>query len=94
MKMQEFPCDCCGLCCEHLSNIDLYRDLDDGTGVCKYFDKSSRLCSIYEKRPRKCNVQEGYIWFQQQMSYEEYIQENKKACQKLKEEFLCHYHLL
>lgn len=88
-----FPCDKCGICCEHLSNQPLYRDLDDGTGVCRYFDRQTRLCRIYEHRPQKCNIHAGYVWFQELMSYETYIQMNIESCKKLKEEFLCHYHL-
>ncbi len=89
----EFPCDRCGLCCEHLSGSELYQDLDDGFGVCMYFDKKSRLCTIYNTRPQKCNVRAGYEWFKNEMSYEKYIQINIQACKKLKEESLCHYHL-
>lgn len=92
MKLPEFPCDQCGLCCEHLSGSPLYQDLDDGTGICKYFDRKSRLCTIYEHRPKKCNINAAYSWFQTQMSYEAYCQINLEACQKLKEESLCHYH--
>lgn len=93
MKYRPFPCDRCGLCCEHLSGIELYQDLDDGTGVCMYFDKKSRLCKIYDRRPEKCNINLGYELFQKQMTYEEYYQANIQGCQKLKEEYICHYHL-
>lgn len=92
MDHPPFPCDRCGLCCEHLANSPLYADLDDGTGKCKYFDRESRLCTIYEQRPQKCNINAGYVWFQRQMSYETYREMNLLACQKLKEEYLCHYH--
>lgn len=87
MNNDSFPCDRCGLCCENLAGILLYEDLDDGTGVCKYFDKGSRLCSIYEDRPDKCNIDAAYIYFQDQMSYGEYIRLNIAACQKLKDQF-------
>lgn len=93
MACPPFPCDKCGLCCEHLANSPMYRDLDDGSGTCRYFDRQTRLCTIYEHRPLKCNINAGYVFFQDQMSYETYIQMNLNACQKLKEENLCHYHL-
>lgn len=92
MAFPAFPCDKCGLCCEHLAGISLYHDLDDGTGVCTYFDRQNRLCTIYETRPQKCNINAAYIWFCEKMSYEEYYQMNINACEKLKEEYLCHYH--
>lgn len=88
----EFSCDCCGLCCEHLAGIELYSDLDNGSGVCIYFDKDSRLCTIYDRRPKKCNIRAGYTWFQDKMSYEEYVEFNIQVCKKLKEEYLCQYH--
>lgn len=81
----KFYCDKCGLCCEHLPKIELYADLDAGSGVCKYFDKGTRLCMVYEKRPVKCNVEMAYEWFRNTMSYQEYIQKNLEACCKLKE---------
>lgn len=92
MDLPPFPCDQCGLCCEHLSRSPIYADLDDGTGACKYFDRKSRLCTIYEQRPQKCDINRAYVWFQKYMSYETYRALNLKACKKLKEEYLCHYH--
>ncbi len=86
--MLEFPCDKCGLCCEHLSGLELYQDLDNGTGVCRHFNKSTRLCNIYQNRPQKCNINASYVWFQDQMSYDEYVKMNIKACQMLKEKLL------
>lgn len=91
MERATFPCDKCGLCCEHLSSVPLYADLDRGDGVCKYFDAKTRLCTIYSHRPKKCNVAAGYQWFQDQMDYETYLSINEQACKKLKEMFLCHY---
>lgn len=92
MEYPPFPCDKCGLCCEHLNANPLYADLDDGTGKCRYFDSKSRLCTIYAQRPQKCNINAGYVWFQDQMSYETYREMNLMVCQKLKEEYLCQYH--
>lgn len=91
MTDMPFPCDRCGLCCQQLTGIRLYQDLDDGTGVCKYFDRNNKLCTIYDTRPLKCRVSESYVYFQSCMSYDQYIQMNIEGCKKLKEEFLCHY---
>ena len=57
-----FPCDCCGICCETLIRLDVYNDLDDGTGHCRYYDRISHLCTIYEHRPEKCNVMALHIF--------------------------------
>lgn len=92
MGFPSFPCDQCGLCCEHLSDIPLYQDLNDGTGVCRYFNAHTRLCTIYSHRPQKCDINSAYIWFQDILSYTEYRELNMQACKKLKEEYLCHYH--
>ena len=51
-----FPCDRCGLCCRNLSLSSLYSDLDDGHGVCRYFNAKTNKCNIYERRPLKCNI--------------------------------------
>ncbi len=46
-----FNCDKCGLCCRSLKKFgELYADLDDGSGVCKFLDKTSNLCTIYDMR--------------------------------------------
>ena len=92
MKDMSFPCDRCGLCCQHLAGLELYQDLDDGTGVCRYFDHSSKLCTIYDNRPQKCRIKESYVYFQSLMSYDDYIRINIEGRKKIKEEFLCHYH--
>ena len=80
-----FPCDRCGICCETLIHLDEYKDLDDGTGHCRYYDRSSHLCTIYEHRPEKCNVLASYRYYQDQLSLEEYISLNVRGCQLLKE---------
>lgn len=79
-----FKCDKCGLCCTHLNENVLYADLDDGSGTCKYFNVENKLCEIYSIRPLKCNVEKSYIFFSQQMSWDEYIKKNYEACEKLK----------
>lgn len=44
-----FECDKCGICCAHIGDADVYKDLDRGDGVCKFL--KGNLCSIYEQRP-------------------------------------------
>ena len=86
----KFVCDKCGICCQSLKQNDLYKDLDDGTGTCRYFDKDTNLCKIYYNRPEKCNVEAMYKYFRNVMSYEEYINANMESCNQLRKEWeLC-----
>ena len=89
--MGDFRCDKCGLCCQNLKNNPLYSDLDDGTGVCIYYDRATHLCTIYDHRPIKCNVEKAYAEYGFEMPYEEYVELNYEACRKLKES-ACQYH--
>ena len=79
-----FVCDRCGLCCKNLHLSDLFSDLHDGDGVCRYYDEEVHLCSIYENRPDKCNVEKGFELVAGLMSYQEYLQRNIAMCEKLK----------
>lgn len=79
-----FKCDMCGECCRNIGLAELYSDLDDGTGKCRYL--SGNRCSIYNERPIKCRIDESYDgFFSSHMSKEEYYQLNYKMCEKLKE---------
>lgn len=80
----EFPCDRCGLCCQSIKGIELYKDLDDGSGTCKYFDINTKLCTIYYQRPEKCDVKAMYRYFSNQFTFEEWIEFNAIACYELK----------
>lgn len=84
--MSEFVCDKCGLCCQNIHLSKEHSNLDDGTGVCIFYDKKSHLCKIYDYRPEKCNVKQGYQRFKNVMSYDEYLQKNYDICRALKEE--------
>lgn len=87
-----FKCDCCGCCCRHIYESELYKDLDRGDGVCKYL--TGNLCSIYENRPLLCQVDECFeIYFSQIITREEYYKLNEIQCKRLKteEEEKCHY---
>lgn len=84
----KFYCNACGLCCKSLKNSDLYKDLDRGDGVCKFFNEYNNLCSIYEERPLVCRVDEMYkLYFYKQLSKEKYYQLNYKACSDLKRKY-------
>lgn len=78
-----FKCDQCGVCCRNVGKSPIYKDLDDGTGKCRYLD--GNLCGIYETRPLLCRVDESYeTFFKDQMTLEEYYRLNYEACNKLK----------
>lgn len=80
-----FKCEKCGLCCMNLNLNPLYKELDRGDGVCKYFDEKTRLCQIYSSRPVICNVDAMYdLCFSNLMSRTEYYRLNKKSCEKLR----------
>ena len=81
-----FFCDKCGLCCKQVGKSHIYKELDRGDGVCKYFDDKSKLCTIYENRPIFCRVDEMYeLCFKKNMTKEEYYNLNYKSCSKFKE---------
>jgi hypothetical protein len=79
-----FPCEKCGNCCRNLSNSPLYKELDTGYGICRYFDESTNECTIYENRPLICRVDEFYEKnLKSVISKEKYYEKNKIACRKL-----------
>ena len=83
----KFPCDCCGLCCMNLNKSSLYRDLHNGDGICRHFDKTTKKCKIYDSRPDKCNIDVSYQkYFSNEMTKEEFYSLNIASCNKLKAE--------
>ena len=78
-----FQCTKCGLCCRNLKNSDLYKDLDNGNGICIHLDTETNLCKIYNNRPEKCNIEQSYKFFINIMTKDEYYQLNYNACKKL-----------
>lgn len=90
-----FKCDKCGACCRNLHKSEMYRELHNGDGVCRYLKGNE--CSIYENRPLLCRIDESYeIFFKNKLSYDKYIELNYECCKLLrgnKEEESCHYHL-
>lgn len=79
--MKSFPCNQCGWCCQNLQNHKLYKSLDRGDGVCIYFNATSNSCTIYNNRPLICNIEAMYYAEFSNMSYDDYIKLNIKACQ-------------
>ena len=78
-----FQCDKCGECCRNLDKSEIYRELHDGDGICRYLREN--LCSIYEKRPLICRIDEGFeAFFKDKISYEKYLQYTYECCEILK----------
>lgn len=78
-----FQCDMCGECCRNLNKSPIYNYLHNGDGICKYL--RGNLCSIYENRPLLCRIDESYhVFFQDILSYDEYLKLNYKYCAELK----------
>lgn len=78
-----FECDKCGMCCRNLDKSDIYKELHNGDGICKYLD--GNLCSIYDDRPLLCRIDESYeVYFKDKMSLNEYYEANYKVCSELK----------
>ena len=73
------------MCCQSLAGHDLYRELDRGDGVCKYYDAGTKLCRIYEERPLLCNVD---LYFETvlagKIAQEDYYKANYAACAALR----------
>ena len=81
--MERFECDMCGACCRNIKNIELFKELDRGDGICKYL--VGNVCSIYDDRPLYCRVDECYeLFFSTQMSKEEFYNINYESCRILK----------
>ena len=81
-----FHCDRCGLCCQRVGFSEVYKHLDRGDGVCRYYEVVTHRCSIYDIRPVICNVEMFYERFmKQKMSKEDFFALNYTVCLKLKE---------
>lgn len=79
-----FNCDKCGICCRNLNKSELYSDLHNGNGICKYLQGD--LCSIYNDRPLLCRVDECYdLFYKALMTKDQYYKLNYKSCLDLKE---------
>ena len=69
-------CDKCGICCKNLKLSDVYINLHNGDGICRYLDLETNLCTIYENRPILCNLRESYNKYFYRLNFE--------VCEKLK----------
>ena len=79
-----FDCSRCGACCKSIRFSEETVYLDRGDGTCRYFDDIQNICTIYENRPDICNVRVMYEQrYQQQVSWSEFTQMNKLACEAL-----------
>ena len=82
----KFHCSMCGACCRNLHRFgNLYADLDQGNGVCRYYDQKSKLCSIYAIRPIKCRIVESYSQYASHFTWEEYFEMTQQGCKLLKQ---------
>lgn len=78
-----FNCDLCGQCCRNLNKSDVYNELHEGNGICRYL--IGNICSIYEERPLLCRIDDSYeILFKESIEREIYYELNYKACNNLK----------
>ncbi|MBE5909086.1 MAG: YkgJ family cysteine cluster protein [Lachnospiraceae bacterium] len=79
-----FPCDRCGICCQHIDVIPELEAFDSGTGRCIHL-LDNNLCGIYETRPDICNVEAMYKKvYSLKMSEDDYIRLNTEGCGELK----------
>ncbi len=78
-----FDCDMCGECCRSIGGNELFSELDNGEGVCKYLNGNK--CSIYQERPLLCRVDDFYdMYLSGKMSRDDYYRQNHAACEILK----------
>jgi Fe-S-cluster containining protein len=83
-----FPCTGCGLCCQHISDVEELKDYDLGNGVCKYFNEFSKECTIYEIRPEICRVDEIFEKrYKDSLSKRDFYIENAKVCNILQDKY-------
>lgn len=80
-----FICEKCGQCCCNINKNSLYKELDNGEGVCIHYNKVTRLCNIYEQRPILCRIDDAYeLYFKTSLSKEKYYELNYESCRKLR----------
>ena len=81
-----FKCTRCGLCCKNIRGIPECEHLDDGTGVCKYYDDTKKECTIYEFRPVICNIEKLYYKsYKNKMTWDQFLEDNYNGCKILQE---------
>lgn len=88
MAMEKFPCDMCGLCCQNVGRSDIYKSLDRGDGVCRYYQIDTHKCSIYLQRPILCNIDAYYDKYLRDVcNRSEFYKMNQQVCNELKQTF-------
>lgn len=84
--VEQFKCDCCGLCCHHVGKYQDMKEYDRGDGICMYLNKDNK-CDIYETRPLICNVRKLYEKvFANKYTWDEFLELQYNACKQLKQE--------
>ena len=69
-----------------VGSSSIYRHLDRGDGVCRFYADETHKCSIYATRPLLCNVDAYYDkYVRGKMSRNEFYELNYDRCRKLKE---------
>ena len=81
---QAFPCNQCGLCCQHVHLADETQFLDRGDNICRHYSEASRCCTIYDNRPDICRVDRQYaLHYASHYSWEEFVALNVEVCRQL-----------
>lgn len=79
-----FPCNQCGLCCQHVDQAEQSRYLDRGDGVCRHYDAAGKSCSIYATRPAFCRVDLHYdTHYVHLYSWDTFVEMNLEVCAAL-----------
>lgn len=82
-----FPCQQCGLCCQHVNLAAESQFLDRGDGTCRHYVAASKLCSIYAERPDICRVGQQYTMrYARLYAWDEYVALNLHVCARLQEQ--------
>ena len=82
-----FPCQQCGLCCQHVNLSEETQFLDRGDGTCRHYEMVSKRCSIYAERPDICRVERQYKErYARQYGWDEYVSLNLQVCASLQEQ--------
>ncbi len=86
MLIKTFQCHKCGACCQQLPLFgEKYSFLDDGTGVCRYYNYQTHLCTIYSIRPLICRIEEGYQYYFSSIPHKLYIEKTIQCCIQLQQ---------
>jgi len=81
-----FLCDGCGLCCQHISEIEELKEFHNGDGICIHLNRENNQCNIYETRPNVCRVEKMYdlVYHKEFNSKQEFYNANMAICNVLK----------